>query len=222
MIKAMLKYRFGGNMASIIKSRAGGVMGAAARLFLIALFISFCGWCFEVVGRFIVYRQLSDRGFLSLPLCPIYGISVVLIFLLVGVPSEPSGLIGRAVARSERLGCVVQNRYARLSLYFVFVTLASTAFELVTGLCAKALGAPLWNYSERAFNLFGVVCLGYSLLWGALITLFMLFLWKPIYRFFSRLPDDAAIALAVWAAIPVCLDFFSNAIYLLVTVTRLE
>ncbi|MBE6577892.1 MAG: hypothetical protein E7653_07135 [Ruminococcaceae bacterium] len=221
MIKAMLKYLFGGIMSHIKKRRAHSALGKAARLFLIALFISFGGWCFEVVGRALVYRQIADRGFLSLPLCPIYGISIVLIYLLVGVPSRLSGLIGGRVARSKVWRFMAENKYARIISYFAFVTFVSTAVELLTGLLARSLGAPLWNYSERAFNLLGIICLGYSLLWGALITLFMCFLWGPIYLLVSKLPNDASIALSVWAAIPVSLDFFINVLYLLVTGQRL-
>ena len=42
--------------------------------------VSFLGWCFEKVGRLTVFNAIGDRGFLSLPVCPIYGYTVLLIF----------------------------------------------------------------------------------------------------------------------------------------------
>ena len=48
--------------------------------------VSFLGWCFEKVGRLIVYGGIGDRGFLSLPVCPIYGYTVLLVFFLAGTP----------------------------------------------------------------------------------------------------------------------------------------
>ena len=55
---------------------------------LLFVLISFGGWCFEKVGRYFLYGSLGDRGFLSLPLCPIYGTCV----LGIGPRNlEPSG-----------------------------------------------------------------------------------------------------------------------------------
>lgn len=55
----------------------------AVRLVLLFFFISFAGWCGETVYFGIRYGVLADRGFLTSPLCPIYG------FCLLGMAVGP-------------------------------------------------------------------------------------------------------------------------------------
>jgi uncharacterized membrane protein len=184
--------------------------------------MSFFGWIFEKTGRLLIFGARGDRGFVTLPLCPIYGVSVVLIYLLLGVPSHPSGLVGTRLSRIKKWRSFVERRQTvRLILYFFAVTLLSTAVELITGLLWQSAGAPLWDYSERAFNLFGVICLQFSLLWGVLLSSFMAFFFMPLYRLFERIPHEALTALTVWSAIPVIVDFTVNIIYLIATGERL-
>ena len=180
-----------------------------ARLLLIGELISFAGWCFEKVGRFVVYGAVGDRGFLWLPLCPIYGISVVSIYLLLGTPLSFRGVLGKRIRRTRLWRkSLARSKALRLSLYFVVVFFVATAIELVTGLSMKALGVTLWDYSERFLNIFGVVCLGYSVLWGALITLFMGVLWESIYAAICGIPIKITVYTAFAALGFICVDFF--------------
>ena len=222
MINAISNIVFGVLMNNIKKSRAHKISSEAARLFLIFVFVSFCGWGYEVGRTLIMNKSFPDRGLLTLPLCPIYGISVVLIYLLVGTPAHPSGLIGAPLRRSAWWERSLERRaWLRLPLYFAFVTLAATASELATGLCAKALGSPLWDYSGKALNLFGVVCLEYSLYWGLAITAFMLLLWRPIHKIASRLSSKLLAALTLCTAVPILVDFTVSIIHLALTGKKL-
>ena len=142
--------------------------------------ISFIGWCFEKVARYIVYNSGTDRGFLTMPLCPIYGFSILLIYLLLGTPYSP-----RIGVRGKRGGCLgrVAAFAADIFIYFLLATLIATAVELLTGsFFGGALGISLWNYESQPYNFGRYICLGFSILWGALITAFMLILWRPLYR----------------------------------------
>ena len=106
----------------------------ACRLTLIAVAISFGGWCFEKVGRYVVYGGVGDRGFLHLPLCPIYGISTALIFLLTGTPRETQGVVGRlitrAVSRAEKKRTRVRIRGGMRDLR-LFYNSVDRAVEMV-------------------------------------------------------------------------------------------
>ena len=172
---------------------------AAYRLFVLGVLISFSGWVFEIVGRYLVYNDLSDRGFLTLPLCPIYGISVVSVYLLIGTPSNLHGIIGASIRKTKT--------WRKGVFYFLFVTLISTVAELVTGLGAKSAGITLWDYSERPLNLFGIICLSYSLMWGVLITVFMSLLWKPLYSLISRIKINILFPLSLTLVITIIADF---------------
>lgn len=194
----------------------------ACRLALISMFISFAGWCFEKIARIIAYGADGDRGFLTLPLCPIYGISVVAIFLLCGTPTELSGPIGSRIRRTSLWKRLVKGkRWRKYAFYFVFVTVVSTAAELIVGLATKPFGIMLWDYSDKAFNFLGIICPSFSLLWGTLITLFMGFLWKPLYGMFSRLSRKTTVTAALTLSFAVAVDFTVNVIYALATGGRL-
>lgn len=186
------------------------------RLTVMCVLVSFAGWCFEKLGRWIVYHDTGDRGFLTLPLCPIYGISVVAVFLLCGTPTFLRGAIGSKIRKSRLWKKAVGNKTWRKYLfYFLFVTVLSTLAELVVGLTSKAFGLMLWDYSDRALNLFGVICASFSLLWGVLITAFMGFLWKPIYMLIRRIPVTTVRQAAFTVAVAVSVDFIVNVVIML-------
>lgn len=191
------------------------ILAEVCRLTVICTLISFVGWCFEKAGRYIVYHDTADRGFLTIPLCPIYGFSVVAVFLLCGIPTHIRGVVGSNIRNTRLWRKTVKDKPLRKYIfYFLFVTVVSTLAELVVGLTAKAFGVTLWDYSERAFNLFGVICLSFSIMWGILITAFMAFLWKPLYKIIQRIPVDTVKKTAFTAFFAVSADFLVNLILL--------
>ena len=173
----------------------------ACRLTVFGTAISLAGWCFEVVGRYAVYGVLADRGFVTLPLCPIYGITLIATYLFFGTPSRPKALF-RQLRTSRTI--------LRYALYFISVTVFSTAVELLTALVFTSFGVQLWTYHEQPFNLFGVVCLGYSLLWGVLITAFMGFVWERAYAVIKKIPAKAVISVGVSLGVAISMDFLIN------------
>ena len=188
----------------------------ACRLTLIGTFISFVGWCFEKLGRFIIYGAVGDRGFLFLPLCPIYGISVVFSILLLGTPLLPDGLLLSKVLRTwGSKSLFSKRRWITFAIYFSFTSVAATAIELITGLLLFPFGIRLWDYSERFLNLWGIVCPMFSLLWGALITLFATFAWIPLYRLFSKIPAKSTFVISITLATTITVDFIANIVLLI-------
>lgn len=183
----------------------------ACRLTNIGVFVSFAGWCFEKLSQFLIYGTNADRGFLTLPLCPIYGISVISIYLLCGTPSRLDGIIGARIRKTALWGRVVKNkRWRKYLFYFLFVAVVSTLAELITGLALMPFDIKLWDYSERAFNFLGIICLGFSLLWGVLITLFMGAFWKGLYKVFSKMSDNVTRMLALVFSVVIIADFSVN------------
>ena len=69
-------------------SQTEGVGSGLVRLFLMFMLISCIGWCMETVYVLLRFGHLSDRGFLSMPFCPIYGTSILAIYLLLGPPGR--------------------------------------------------------------------------------------------------------------------------------------
>ena len=178
---------------------------------LIFFTVSFLGWGLEMLSCSSWFTDFSDRGFLTLPFCVIYGAPVCMIFLLLGTPKE--GILVSAIRKAKLYGGVkVILRYV---LYFLVSALLATLFELIFGALFSSLGVTLWTYRSYSFNYKGYICLWFSLIWGALITFFMALIWPPLYRLFSRIPQRAAEIANVVLWIAVIADFSFNFTYLL-------
>ena len=214
----MIEQKYGENMKKDKKyARGQGRYDSLARLcrmILIAFLVSFGGWALETSMHFIKYKEFTDRGFLTLPLCPIYGASIILIAYFFGTPQALDGILDRQILRSERAKRLLKSKTVRYIAYFAMVTLISTAAELIIGGIFKMIGMPLWDYSDKAFNLFGVVCLSYSLTWGVMITAVMAFLWRPMSRLFAKIPNRTAIISAFTLIVAASIDFTVNLILL--------
>lgn len=163
---------------------------------LILFSVSFLGWVMETTYCWILWNCFCDRGFLTLPFCTIYGFSVLAIYFLIGTPLSGGFLLKRC-----------ENKLLRFPLYFLLAAAIPTATELMTGFFFdKALGIRLWNYASYPFNFHGYICLKFALIWGALITLFMGFLFPPMQKGIRRIPPILANTLAFSLLFAVCVD----------------
>lgn len=113
------------------------------------LLYSFLGWCVEVIYCAVHAGRVVNRGFLNGPVCPIYGVGMVTVLLML-----------RAVGIDD------PARASLPLLFFGGMALAS-GVELAGGwLLQKLFGARWWDYSQRPFNIGGYICLEFSLIWG--------------------------------------------------------
>ncbi|MGM9682458.1 MAG: putative ABC transporter permease [Eubacteriales bacterium] len=184
----------------------------AAYTVLLFFVISFIGWCFEKTARYFVYNSTADRGFLTMPICPIYGFSILMVNLVAGTPLHLRFRVGRA----DRDG--ILSRLLNRALYCVFVCLLVTFTELATGFFFdRFIGVRLWDYSERPLNIGGYICLGYSLLWGLLICAFMEFVWYPLNSLVKKIPGRIAVVMAAVLLVLAAGDFVFNCIFISVT-----
>ena len=54
------------------------------------VFFSFMGWCIDEVYYLITEKKFANRGFLSSPLCPMYGFaSVIIDFCFSNILDQP-------------------------------------------------------------------------------------------------------------------------------------
>lgn len=204
----MFKYEKLGKKGSVIKK--------LDQLSIIFFTISFFGWCFEKIARYVVYNSTADRGFLSMPICPIYGVSVLLIYFLAGTPKTMTLSIPCSYESKKAKKFIVS--LANFIIYFVLVTVISTLIEFVTGWFFKhVIGVQLWTYEQQPLNIGGYICLRYSLLWGILISLFMGILWDRIANPVKKIKDNTLrITSTVLWSVMIC-DVVFNCIYVAVT-----
>lgn len=184
-------------------------------LVIIFMLVSFIGWCMETIYFLADRHDFADRGFLSLPLCPIYGGSILAVYLLIGTPT--GGRLRPLFAAAKRLP-VFPRAAAYVGLYLVYFVLAAlipTIAEFFTALFFdKAFGVVLWDYSHHTYDLFGYVCLEMTLIWGAVITAAMSILWPLLEKLVDRIPPRAAKAAAILFFVLLSADFLVNFAYL--------
>ena len=125
----------------------------------------FFGWIFESTYVSLKQKRFVNRGFLRLPMLPLYGSGAVMM-LWVSLPFQDS-----------------------LILTYISGVIGATALEYVTGYVMERLfKVRYWDYSNQPFNLHGYICLSSSIAWGFL-TIFMTHLiHKPIERAVLAMP----------------------------------
>ena len=102
---------------------------------------AFLGWCAEVIFNTINTGHFVNRGFLSGPVCPIYGFGMVIVVF-----------------------CLTPLQKNWMLLFFGSMFLTS-ALEWITGyVLKKVFHTSWWDYSNQPFNLGGYICLRFSIL----------------------------------------------------------
>lgn len=164
-------------------------------IFWVFLIYSFLGWCMEVTYAAVCDGIFVNRGFLNGPVCPIYGVGVLLVIALLW-PLRGNSLI--------------------LFLGSVIVT---TILEFLVGwVLEKLFHDKWWDYSELPFNIKGYVCLKFSLLWGIACMLIVRVIHPSIMaliQWFPHLPG--VIVGAVLGAV-----FIGDLIITVIAVRRLS
>ncbi len=173
--------------------------------------VSFIGWVFETFVCLFQSGELCDRGFLTLPFCPVYGAPVCVVYFLFGTPSN--GLFYRLLTKKKEKSTGQGREFYKLLsvvFYFLSATLIATGAELIVGLILDNAGVSLWSYNGVALCYKGVICLPVSLLWGTLISLFAQFLLPKIEKVIIATPKNVKTILTIvlWLAIGV--DFILN------------
>lgn len=139
----------------------------------------FFGWIFESSYVSLKEKRLVNRGFLRLPMLPLYGTGAVMM-LWVSLPVQDN-------------------------LLFVYLSgvAAATALEYVTGWGMERLfKVKYWDYSSQKFNLNGYICLTSSIAWGFLTLFLTEVIHKPIEHWVLGLSEQTAII--VVSAVTLC------------------
>lgn len=140
---------------------------------------SFIGWLYETLLTSFYAGHYVDRGFLHLPICPIYGICALLIVF--------------SLRRIKNPFCI-----------FIFSAAIATAGELAASyLLEGVLGFRLWDYSEWLLNYQGRISLISSLIFGIMSTAAILYIRPLVQRLLLKYPMQtkaAAFTLSVLAS----------------------
>ena len=134
----------------------------------------FIGWIIESTYVSVKSFHFVNRGFLRLPLLPLYG-SGAIIMLWLSLPVQ-----------------------GNLFLVFLFGMAGASSLEYATGYAMERLfKMKYWDYSSKPFNLNGYVCLGTSIAWGFLTLLLTEVIHRPLEWLVLDLNGTACIALVI-------------------------
>ena len=179
-----------------------GIMKKLSKLSALVISVivfSFIGWLFEVLLFLIAYGGYYDRGFLYLPFCPIYGFTLLVVFLLFGTPSE-GGLILSGIGKGS----------LRYILYFLLSSFFATIVELAVGWSVEFIkGRVLWDYTAYNLSIGKYACIEVSIVWGILIC-FASIAFKKLYEAILMLPKRISIAISSFGIVALLTDFIIN------------
>ncbi len=155
-------------------------MHQALSLLLLFFIGSMIGWVLEFFFRryFAPEKKWVNPGFLTGPCLPIYGFGTCTLFLLA----------------STEMFLPIENQTLRRVVLFVLMAVCMTVIEYIAGLIfIVGLKTKLWDYSNEKFNLQGIICLKFSLMWafaGAVYYVFVhpilcdILIWFDTHRAF--------------------------------------
>ena len=144
----------------------------------IFIIYAFLGWCSEVAFAAVNKGKFVNRGFLNGPVCPIYGVGMLIVVLCLW------------------------NLRDRPLLLFLGSALLTTALEFVTGfVLERFFHDKWWDYSDMPFNIKGYVCLKFTILWGLAASFIIGAIHRFIYMLIEKTPFVlGVILLAVFSA----------------------
>lgn len=155
-------------------------MYTVSLLLLYYFFYSSLGWLCESIYCSLGEKKWVNRGFLTGPLCPIYGTGAVVFIVCLSPLKEHPILVS-----------VFDHTF---SITPVLVLLAGMVLadmvEFATSvIMEKLFHARWWDYSEKPFNIQGRICLQHTLYWG-IFTIVFLYLVHPFFQTYAeRIPE---------------------------------
>ncbi len=159
----------------------------------------FLGWCTEVAFASVKQSQFVNRGFLNGPICPIYGVGVSAVVVLL----EPW-----------------KNH---LVLLYIASVVLVTLIEGITGYAMdKIFHHKWWDYSNQPLNIGGYVCLLFSFVWGIACVLIMKVIHPLIHNVLSIIPVVLGIVVIAVLAGVLFADIYVTASGILKLNRRLE
>lgn len=133
--------------------------------FLVLAFLfymgSLFGWVLEVLFRKFFSannpgRKWINPGFLVGPYIPLYGFSLVILFVFSWIPVP-----------------MIHSRIVQKLILFMLMSLAITAIEYLAGIIfIKGMNIKLWDYSKEKWNIKGIICPRFSAYWMVLSAIY--------------------------------------------------
>lgn len=133
-------------------------MSQIADYILYFFLYSMMGWVGETIYCSVGDKKFVNRGFLTGPMCPIYGTGATVLSICLMPFYHKYGY----------------SKWYIILLVIVLGMILADIVEFLTSLIMEKLfNARWWDYSNKKFNIQGRICLGHTLYWGVATGLFI-------------------------------------------------
>ena len=134
---------------------------------------SFIGWLYETMLTSVRWGYFAERGFLQLPLCPIYGFGALVLLLML-------------------------QRFRNSVSIFLAGTMITTVVELAASYVLEYfLHMQLWTYKHWSLNFKGRISFWSSVLFGVLSVLLIKLIYPLVKWWMEKLDKRSRIFLSV-------------------------
>ena len=153
------------------------------RYVLLFFFYSTAGWCVESLYCSIGEKRLINRGFLTGPMCPIYGVGALVMTVFLYNPYKDKPL-----------------------MVFLLGMIMCDIVEYFTSWIMETLfQARWWDYTYEFMNIKGRICLKHTVYWGIGSVFFVYLIHPGIDKTLATLSDKTvfivtSVILAVFTA----------------------
>ncbi|MCX7882841.1 MAG: putative ABC transporter permease [Brevinematales bacterium] len=152
--------------------------------------MAFAGWFLETVFRSFQQRKLVNPGFLQGPFVAVYGFGGVGIYLVtLLLPFDQWGIWA-----------------------WVLILVLPSVVEYVAGWFTETIfHLKLWDYSELPFHLHGRICLYFSVVWGILSVIVVVWIQPFLLSLLEMLSLEWRWLLTGWLSMYLVVDFWFSA-----------
>lgn len=138
---------------------------------LLFFFYSFAGWCLESLYCSIGEKKLINRGFLTGPLCPIYGVAALVITILIYNPFKEKPLF----------------------VFLLGIIFCDIVEYLTSYIMEKLFAARWWDYTYELLNIKGRICLKHSLYWGVISVVFVNVIHPAVDNLYNKINGEYTV-----------------------------
>ncbi len=146
-------------------------MDSIIKYILLFFFYSFAGWCLESLYCSIGEKKLINRGFLTGPLCPIYGVAALVITILIYNPFRDKPLL----------------------VFLLGIVFCDIVEYFTSYIMEKLFAARWWDYTYEFLNIKGRICLKHSLYWGVISVVFVNVIHPGVDNFYNRINGNYTV-----------------------------
>lgn len=146
-------------------------MDSLIKYTLLFFFYSAAGWLIESIYCSIGEKRIINRGFLTGPLCPIYGTAALVMTILIYNPFKDRPLV----------------------IFLLGIVLCDIVEYITSYIMEKLFSARWWDYTYEFMNIGGRICLKHTLYWGIISVAFVRVLHPAVENLYSRIDGDYLI-----------------------------